>query len=336
MSSIALNSLRFSIQFWLSVEIVQSWWEHMNFASFEEAKIFFDSNKKMINATPFVKWVWGKRQIIPQLKKFFPTEYNNYHEPFLGWWAVFFNLQKKQSFLSDVNAELVNTYKVIKENPKELIHFLESFSTLSFRTWYGIYKNVTPYEKEFYETIRAWDRQENWQEQYSEVQRAGRFIYLNRTCFNWLYRVNSKWQFNVPMWSYKNPDFIQKENILNVSKLLNRTKAIIKFQSFDKVLDNVKNWDLVYFDPPYDTLTETANFTSYNESGFGRDMQVKLRDVCVKLDKVWVKFMMSNHNTNFIREIYAWFRFEIVKARRNVNSKGSGRGEVEEVVVMNY
>lgn len=320
MTSIALNSLKFSIQFGFDFYLVKSWFEHMNFVSFEEAKSFFDTNKKMINATPFVKWVWWKRQIMPQLKKFFPTEFNNYHEPFLWGWAVFFALQKKQSFLSDVNAELINTYQVIKDKPKELIKFLETCT----------------HSKEFYTEIRAWDRVENWQANFTDIQRAGRFIYLNRTCFNWLYRVNSKWQFNVPIGSYANPDFVQKENITNVSKLLKETKAIIKLQSFKDVLKNAKTWDFVYFDPPYDTLTDTANFTSYNESWFWRNMQIELRDVFVKLHKMGCKVMLSNHNTDFIREIFDWFRFEVVKARRNVNSNWAWRGEVEEIVVMNY
>jgi len=119
-----------------------------------------------------------------------------------------------------------------------LIEFLESFSTQSFRSHYGINKKVAPYSKEFYECIRSWDRQENWKKYFSQLERAGRFLYLNRTCFNGLYRVNSQGQFNVPMGSYKNPDFIQKENILNSSKLLKKTKAIIKLQGFEKVLEN--------------------------------------------------------------------------------------------------
>lgn len=319
-TAIDLLFLRLSIKFWHSTIIVKSWFEQDFFSDFFTWIKFFEENKEMIHAKPFIKWVWWKRQLIAQFQKLFPKELNNYHEPFLGGWAVFFNLQKKQSFLSDINAELINTYKIIKENPKQLIKFLESCT----------------HSKDFFTEIRAWDRVENWEKNYSEIQRAGRFIYLNRTCFNGLYRVNSKGQFNVPMWSYTNPDFVQKENILNSSKLLNETKAIIKLQSFMEVLNNAKSWDLVYFDPPYDTLTETANFTSYNESGFGRNMQIKLRDVFVELHNKGCNIMMSNHNTPFIREIYSWFRFEIVKARRNVNSKGSGRGEVEEIVVMNY
>lgn len=318
MSTIALQSL--SEKFWLNLWVVRSWFLQGFFSDEESWIKFFEANKSMVQAKPFIKWVWGKRQILPQLQKLFPLEFNNYHEPFLWWWAVFFNIQKKQSFLSDVNSELINTYQIIKDEPKKLIKFLETCE----------------YSKSFYENIRAWDRSENWQEKYSKIERAWRFIYMNRTCFNWLYRVNSKWQFNVPMGAYKNPDFVQKENILNVSRLLNKTKAIIKLQGFEEVLANAKKWDFVYFDPPYDVLTETANFTSYNESWFGRDMQKKLAVVFRNLDKKWVKVMMSNHNTPFIREIYSWFRFEIVKARRNVNSKASGRGEVEEIVVMNY
>ncbi len=318
MSVIALQSL--SQKFWLNLWIVQSWFLQGAFFDLKSWTKFFEENIEIIKATPFVKWVWWKRQLISQLEKLFPKEFNNYFEPFVWGGAVFFNLQKEQSFLSDINEELINTYKVIKENPKKLIKFLETCE----------------YSKEFYEEIRSWDRQENWQKNYSEIERAWRFIYLNRTCFNWLYRVNSKWQFNVPMGSYKNPNFVQKENIINTSKLLNKTKAEIKLHSFDKVLENANSGDFIYFDPPYDTLTETANFTSYNESWFWREMQKKLADVFRKLDEKWCKVMLSNHNTDFIREIYTWFRFEIVKARRNVNSKWSGRGEVEEIVVMNY
>lgn len=320
MTSIALNSLRFSIDFWLDFQIVKSWWEHKQFASQEEAKVFFDSHEKIINAKPFIKWVWWKRQLIKQFDKLFPSEFNNYFEPFLWGWAVFFNLQKKKSYLSDVNEELINLYNTIKNNPKELIEFLESLD----------------YSKEVFLELRAWDRTQWGLSNYSEIQRAGRFIYLNRTCFNGLYRVNSKGQFNVPFANSKNPDYVQKENIINASKLLNKTKAEIKLQGFEKVLTKAKAWDFVYFDPPYDVLTESANFTSYNESGFGRDMQEKLRDTCVKLHKKWVKFMLSNHNTPFIREIFDGFRFEIVKARRNINSKGNWRGAIEEIVVMNY
>ncbi|MDD2871156.1 MAG: DNA adenine methylase [Candidatus Gracilibacteria bacterium] len=320
MTTIALQSLKFSIELGIDFQKVKSWLEHMKFINEFDAKAFFIENKDIINAKPFVKWVGGKRQLIEQFKRLFPSDYNNYFEPFLGGGAVFFNLQKEKSFLSDVNAELINLYQVIQSKPKDLIKFLENQEI----------------SKERFDEIRAWDRLEGGLNNFSKIERAGRFIYLNRTCFNGLYRVNSKGQFNVPFGKYSNPDIVQKENILNASRLLNETKAEIKLQSFEKVLDKAQTGDFVYFDPPYDVLTESANFTSYNENGFGRDMQTKLRDVFVELDKRGCKVMLSNHNTPFIRELFEGYRFEIVKARRNVNSKGSGRGEVDEIVVMNY
>ena len=318
MTSIALNNiaLRFNLNLW----IVRSWVTKEKIKTEKEATVFFEKNLHFIKATPFVKWVGWKRQLIKQLELLFPKEFNNYFEPFVGWWAVFFNVQKEKSFLSDINEELINTYQVIKNTPHKLIQFLE---TLEF----------TP---ECYTEIRAWDREINGLKNHTKIERAGRFIYLNRTCFNGLHRVNSRGEFNVPMGAYKNPDFVQKENILNTSKLLKQTKAEIKLQSFEKVVDKAQSWDFVYFDPPYDTLTETANFTNYNQSSFGRDMQTRLAETYRELDKKWCKVMLSNHNTPFIRELYKWFKFKLVKARRNVNSNGSWRGEVEEIVVINY
>ena len=320
MTELSLNSLKFSIQYGLNFQVVKSWWEIMNFQNRKEAEAFFDENKKMIQAKPFIKWVWWKRQLISQFQQLFPREFNNYHEPFLWWWAVFFHLQKKQSFLSDINSELINLYKIVKAEPKKLIAFLETLE----------------YSKKMFLKVRLWDREKNWYKKYNDIERAWRFVYLNRTCFNGLYRVNSNWEFNVPFWKYSNPDFVQRENILNTSKLLNKTKAKIRLQSFERVLANAKKWDFVYFDPPYDVLSESANFTSYDSSWFWQDMQEKLRDVFVELDKRLVKVMLSNHNTPFIRELYRWFKLEFVKAKRNVNSKGSWRREVEEVVVRNY
>lgn len=305
---------------WLNFWIVQSWFEQGLFSDEKTGVEFFEENKDMIQAKPFVKWVGGKRQLIKQLELLFPKNFNNYYEPFIGGGAVFFNVQKKQSFLSDINEELINVYQTIKTQPKKLIQFLEKLE----------------FTKECYLEIRSWDRVPNWTKKYNEIQRAGRFIYLNRTCFNGLHRVNSRGEFNVPMGAYKNPDFIQKENILNSSKLLNKTEAVLEVQSFEHVLDKAKTDDFVYFDPPYDTLSETSNFTSYNQSSFGRDMQQKLAETFRELDARGCNVMLSNHNTPFIRELYKWFNFKIVKARRNVNSKAGGRGEVEEIVIFNY
>ena len=307
-------------KFGLNWTIIKSWYELAGLDSFEDWEKFFQENIDFIKAKPFVKWVGGKRQLISQLEKFFPDEFNNYLEPFVWGGAVFFRVQKKKSFLSDVNSELINAYEVIKYYPEKLINFL---STLEFT-------------RECFYRIRSWDKESNWQSKYTKIQRAGRLLYLNRTCFNWLYRENARGEFNVPIWRYKNPDFVQAENIRNCSKLLNKTEAIIKQQSFEKVVDNAQAGDFVYFDPPYDVLSETANFTSYNEWGFGKEWQKKLAEVFKQLDANDVKVMLSNHDTPLIRELYQWFRFEIVKARRSVNSNSSKRGAINEVVVLNY
>jgi len=178
----------------------------------------------MIKAKPFVKWVGGKRQLIKQFEQFFPTEFDNYFEPFLGGGAVFFNLQKKKSYLSDINEELINAYQVVKDSPEELIEFL---GTLTFT-------------RNCFEEIRAWDRVRDALKKHTNIERAGRFIYLNRTCFNGLHRVNSRGEFNVPMGNYKNPDFVQVKNIRNTSELLRRTEAEIKVESFEHVLTKAK------------------------------------------------------------------------------------------------
>ncbi|NDK19637.1 DNA adenine methylase [Candidatus Gracilibacteria bacterium] len=318
MTTETIQSLAY--RFGLTYLVVKSWIESRSLRDEPSAIKFFDENLPYIKATPFVKWVGGKRQLIKQLELLFPKNYNNYFEPFVGGGAVFFNVQKEKSFLSDINEELINTYQVIKTHPEELIDFLK---TLKFT-------------KECYTEIRAWDRETDGLKKYSKIERAGRFIYLNRTCFNGLHRVNSRGEFNVPMGAYKNPDFVQEKNILNTSKLLKQTKADIKLQSFEEVTKKAQSGDFVYFDPPYDTLTETANFTSYNKTEFGRDMQRKLAEVFRELDTRGCKVMLSNHNTPFIREIFKGFRFEIVKARRAINSNAGGRGEVEEIVVLNY
>ncbi len=318
MSSITLNSI--ALKFGITIHIVKSWCEHLKFSDEKEAEEFFDKNIKIIKAKPFIKWVGWKRQLISQFQELFPKEFANYHEPFLWGGAVFFNLQREKSYLSDVNEELINLYKTIKNKPKKLISFLENLE----------------YSKEKFLELRFWDREEWGLKNHTDIERAGRFMYLNRTCFNWLYRVNSSGQFNVPFWKYTNPDFIQKENIINTSKLLNKTKAEIKLAGFEQVLKNAHKWDFIYFDPPYDVLTESSNFTSYDKSWFWQDMQKKLAKVFKKLDKMWCKVMLSNHNTPFIRELYKGFDFKIVKATRMINSKASGRGKVEEIVVRNY
>jgi DNA adenine methylase len=273
-------------------------------------------------AKPFIKWAGGKRGLITQLFERFPTEFNNYHEPFLGGGAVFFELYSrgmlndKKVYLSDINLELINAYNVVKKNPNELIANLK------------IYKEK--HNKDFYYQIRALDRTDEF-ENISNLDRATRFIYLNKTCFNGLYRVNSKGYFNTPIGSYKNPNIADEETILNASKALQN--VIIKNQSFDKINRNVNSNDFIYLDPPYYPLTKTASFTAYDENTFSDEKQKQLFDLFTKLHNKKCVVMKSNSNTNFIKDLYQKYTIDFVQANRFINSKGNGRNKINEVLI---
>lgn len=266
---------------------------------------------------PIVKWVGGKRQLMFELIKNMPKSYNRYFEPFIGGGALFFELQPEQAYISDMNEELINLYSVVRDNVYELI------------------KDLSKHEvsKEYFLEIRNIDRTEQYTE-LSDVERASRFIYLNRTCFNGMYRVNSQGQFNVPFGHYKNPRIIDENNLLNCSELLKKTE--IKCADFSEILTKVKKGDLVYFDPPYVPLNETSSFTSYTKDGFDIDMQFKLRDVCDELDSMGVKFMLSNSDTKLVNNLYANYKIKKVFASRQINANADGRGKITEVLVKNY
>ncbi len=277
------------------------------------------------NYQPFVKWVGGKRGLLEQILPLFPKDFNNYHEPFLGGGAVFFELyakgilDNKKVFLSDINAELINAYCAVKDEPKELIKNLKKYKE--------------KHNKEFYYKIRSLDRDESYNK-LSPLEKATRFIYLNKTCFNGLYRVNKKGFFNTPIGSYKNPNIADEETILNASEALQN--ATIKQQSFEEVLKVAKKDDLVYFDPPYYPLNKTSNFTSYDSNCFLENEQIKLFEVFESLSAKRVKVIQSNSDTEFIKELYKKFDIHIVNANRFINSKSSGRGKITEVLVRNF
>ena len=266
---------------------------------------------------PIVKWVGGKRQLMFELLKNMPKSYNRYFEPFIGGGALFFELQPENAYISDMNEELINLYFVVRDNVYELISDL----------------NKHEISKEYFLEIRNLDRTSEYKN-LSNVQRASRFIYLNRTCFNGLYRVNSQGQFNVPFGNYKNPRIVDENNLLNCSELLKNTE--IKCADFSEILTKVKKGDFVYFDPPYVPLNETSSFTSYTKDGFDMDMQFKLRDICDELDSMGVKFMLSNSDTKFVNELYSNYEIKKVFASRAVNANAEGRGKITEVLVRNY
>ena len=266
---------------------------------------------------PIVKWVGGKRQLMFELLKNMPKSYNRYFEPFIGGGALFFELRPENAYISDMNEELINLYSVVRDNVYELISDL----------------NKHEVSKEYFLDIRNIDRTDEYKN-LPDVQRASRFIYLNRTCFNGLYRVNSQGQFNVPFGDYKNPRIVDENNLLNCSELLKNTE--IKCADFSEILTKVKKRDFVYFDPPYVPLNETSSFTSYTKDGFDMDMQFKLREVCDELDSMGVMFMLSNSDTKFVNELYSKYEIKKVFASRAVNANAEGRGKITEVLVRNY
>jgi len=267
---------------------------------------------------PFLKWAGGKRQLIPQMDKFFPDSFNKYIEPFLGGGAIFFYLLPKKAILIDINEELINVYKVIKNNVYELIDSLKK------------HKN----EKEYYYKIRNLDRNPKEFAKLSNIEKASRTIFMNRCCYNGLYRVNSKGQFNVPFGRYKNPKFCDKENLIAVHKALQNVKIINS--SFEKCLDYAEKNDFIYFDPPYMPISNSANFTSYTKNNFTQQDQIRLFKIFKKLDERGCKVMLSNSYTNFILELYKDYNIHILQAKRAINSDASKRGIIKEVLIINY
>lgn len=266
---------------------------------------------------PIVKWVGGKRQLMFELLKNMPKSYNRYFEPFIGGGALFFELQPQNGYISDMNEELINLYTVVKDDVYKLIDDL----------------NKHKVSKEYFLKIRNLDRTEKYNS-LSDVKKASRFIYLNRTCFNGMYRVNSQGQFNVPFGNYKNPRIVDAENLINCSKLLKNTE--ICCADFSEILNKVQKGDFVYFDPPYVPLNETSSFTSYTKDGFDLDMQFKLRYVCDELDSMGVMFMLSNSDTKLVNELYSNYEIKKVFASRAINANPNGRGKITEVLVRNY
>ena len=272
------------------------------------------------HAAPVVKWVGGKRQLLPQLLPLIPKRMTAYCEPFLGGGAVLFALQPKRALVNDLNQDLITVYRVIKEDADALIEHL-------FR-----HEN-TP---EYFYRIRDLDRDKEAYAALSDVEKASRLLYLNKTCYNGLFRVNASGAFNSPYGHYRRPNIVNEQTIRGVSRYFNSCDITFFSGDFASVLEQVPKGGFVYLDPPYDPVSDTASFTGYNRGGFGREEQVRLKECCDALTARGVKFLLSNSATPFIRELYGSYRVSIVQARRAVNSVASRRGAIEEVLVRNY
>lgn len=270
---------------------------------------------------PFLKWVGGKRQLIPAISRYLPRHINTYYEPFVGAGALLLNIpHPRQLVINDLNAELINCYRVIQKQPEQLLHHLAQ------------HQNTPDY---FY-ALRALDRDAEAFAKLNDVERAARTIYLNKTCFNGLYRVNRKGEFNAPFGRYRNPTIADTPGIMAVHHFLSQKPVRILNQDFEQAVKGARAGDFVYFDPPYDPVSTTASFTAYQQEGFGRAEQKRLARLAHDLTRRGCRVMLSNSSTDFIRSLYKDFEIVKVSATRRINAVASKRGAVDEVLIMNY
>ncbi len=279
------------------------------------------ANHKNLILCPVLKWVGGKRQLLNEIIPMIPSNCSTYVEPFIGGGAVLFELQPNKAIINDYNSELVNVYTVIKDHPEDLIKELQFHK-----------ENNTA---EHFYMVREYDRNPNFFSQMTNVQKAARIIYLNKTCYNGLYRVNSAGQFNSPYGKYKNPNIVNEHVIRAMSKYFNENTITIKNGDYKEPLKGLRKGAFVYLDPPYMPLTTSSSFTGYTENGFDENKQRELKDECDKLDKKEIKFLQSNSDCEFIRELYKDYNIKTIKAKRAINSKGNSRGEINEVLIYN-
>ena len=276
----------------------------------------------MFKGKPFVKWAGGKRQIIDKLKEYVPDEYNTYYEPFIGGGALLFELSPKNAVINDSNEELMNVYRCLcdEEKFKKMCNLLNHYEA--------------EHSEEFYYEIRNKDKNKNAYSRLSDYTKAARTIYLNKACFNGLYRVNKKNEFNVPFGKKTKINTYEGSNLITVSNYLTMNNIKILSIDFEEAVKNVKPKDFIYFDPPYDS--DTSTFNSYTEEGFDRNEQIRLAKVFKELDKKGAYVMLSNHNTSLINDLYKDYNIHLIEAKRNINANGKKRGKVEEVIITNY
>lgn len=269
---------------------------------------------------PVLKWVGGKRQLLPSIKPLLPKRITSYCEPFVGGGAVLFELQPKRAMVNDINSDLILVYTVIRDSVEELIALLETY----------------PNDEKFYYELRNIDRNPVKYAGLSDIERAARVIFLNKTCFNGLYRVNNAGEFNSPFGKYNNPNIVNAPVLRAVSTYFNSAEIAFSSMDFTLILEQLRKGTFVYLDPPYDPVSDTASFTGYSKGGFSREQQIKLRECCDMLNERGIKFMLSNSATDFIREQYSNYHITTVQAKRVINSDADKRGDVDEVIITNY
>lgn len=271
-------------------------------------------------AKPFIQWVGGKREMIPQYKDFIPQKFETYYEPFLGGGAMFFYLQSEKAILSDNNTELIKTYEGVRDNPEEVIKILRELRS--------------KHSKELYMKVRNIDREINIFHKLNNAEIAARMIYLNQTGFNGLYRVNQKGQFNVPIGSSLNRLICDEHTIRNASKVLKKVK--IEETDFENLLRAAKKDDFIYLDPPYYPVSVYSDFSRYTKEKFYKEDQVRLKKEFDRLDKLGCKVMLSNSDCQFIKDLYTGYDIHKVYSGRTLNCKKDKRGKISELLITNY
>lgn len=279
--------------------------------------------KQLIDVHPFVKWAGGKTQLLSTILMHLPEGFNRYFEPFVGGGALLFKLQPQQCFINDSNEDLMMVYQCL--NNSELFELLKL----------ELVNHEKHHSEEYYYQIREMDKQKGYSSLPIYV-RAGRIIYLNKACFNGLYRVNSKGYFNVPSGKKKSVVCYDRKSFDNLELFFKNRDIVITSIDFEEAVKEARQGDFVYFDPPYDTWEEKNSFTSYDKHVFDKNEQIRLAKVFRELSNRGVYIMLSNHNTKFINELYQGFHITVVSAKRMINSRADGRGEVEEVIITNY
>lgn len=269
--------------------------------------------------TPIVKWAGGKRRLLNKIIPFIPPDITTYYEPFLGGASVLLAVQPHSAIVNDLNKDLITLYRIIKTDVENLIEHLRQ------------HRN-TP---EYFYTIRSLDRTPAQYESMTDLERASRMLYLNKTCFNGLFRVNSSGQFNVPFGHYKNPNIVNEKALRDIHRYFN--ESIIEFQNddFEKILLNIDDPSaFVYIDPPYDPITKTASFTAYQKQGFDKTDQIRLKECCDILTQKNIRFIASNAATDFISELYAGYNIVTIDARRSINTNSAKN--TNEVIIKNF
>ncbi len=275
-----------------------------------------------VTAKPFVKWAGGKGRLVPQLKQLLPEKFGVYYEPFVGGGALFFGLADlHRAYLNDINEVLISAYRELQSNVDGIVAALQKLETQ--------YLVLGDEERQaFY-----YDRRTEYNAEQLGLRKTILLLFLNRTCFNGLYRENSKGEFNVPFGRYKNPSICNEPNLRAIADRLQY--AVITAASYKDAVASAKKGDFIYLDPPYQPLSQTS-FTAYHQDGFTAADQAELRDLFVELDKRGCFVMLSNSSAELVHKLYSGYRIETVLAARSINSKASARGKVKELVVMNY